>query len=140
VQRGGRCRPPDIPAPKIHSPANAVEPVIPVHESLVAEKLILEDLLRLSKPADRHGGYQLADALTSKFIKKLTKHVKDMGDFLQQSVRVSMDIGYGLYHLDKELRCTKGRLPWTEVNDPDHTECLLEETMKDLRKCPLTAV
>jgi ferritin heavy chain len=48
VQRGGRSKPSEIPAPKTHFQDNPIDPVIPVHEALEYEKELLEDLLRLS--------------------------------------------------------------------------------------------
>ncbi|KAI6815255.1 hypothetical protein KC342_g16033 [Hortaea werneckii] len=137
VQRGGRSAPSDIPAPKVHFPDNPIDPVIPAHEALQAEKALLEDLLRLCKAADQAGDYALEDVIETRFLQKESKHVKDLGDLLQQCVRVSKDVGHGVYHLDKELRSTKGLVPWHVANDPDTTDRLLEETMTDLRETKL---
>lgn len=137
VQRGGRSAPSDIPAPKIHFPDNPIDPVIPVHEALQVEKGLLEDLLRLCKTADEAGDYALEDVIETRFLKKESKHVKDFGDLLQQCVRVSKDVGHGVYHLDKELRSSKGLVPWHAANNPDDTDHLLEDAMKDLKETAL---
>lgn len=135
VQRGGRVIPADITAPFITFPDNPVDPVIPVHESLLVEKAILEDAYLLCNMASRHHDYAMEDAITTRFLRKETKHVKDFGDLLQQSVRVSKQVGHGVYHLDRELRESKGCLPWTLVNNPDHVECILKETAaKELKE------
>lgn len=132
VQRGGCAKLTDIPAPKICWPDDPVDPVQPVHEALRVEKCLLEDLIRLCKVADKHSDYAVADVITTRFLTKETKHVKDLGDLLQQSVRVSKQPGHGLYHLDKEFRESKGKIPWGKANDPDHTDFLLEAAMSDL--------
>ncbi|EON62140.1 hypothetical protein W97_01359 [Coniosporium apollinis CBS 100218] len=132
VQRGGICRPVDIPAPTVAFPDDPVDPVQPVYEALRVEKAILEDAIRLCKLADKHGDYPLDDAIETRFLKKETKHVKDMGDLLQQCVRVSKDVGHGVYHLDKELRWKKGITPWAKENNPDNNDLLLKEAAKDL--------
>ncbi|KAL4892377.1 hypothetical protein BDV59DRAFT_180589, partial [Aspergillus ambiguus] len=56
------------------------------------------------------------------FRKKLisgSKHVKDLGDILQQVVRVSKASGLGIYLLDRELRDTGVRVPWGDASDPE---------------------
>jgi ferritin heavy chain len=65
------------------------------------------------------GDSAVEDAIQAHFLRKETRHVKDMGDLLQQCVRVSKQAGHGLYHLDKELRENGGVVPWGEANDPD---------------------
>jgi ferritin heavy chain len=132
VQRGGHAKPTDIPAPKISFPDSPVDPVVPVYESMQVEKELLEDLLRLCKTADKHGDYALEDQIENRFLKKETKHVKDMADLLQQCVRVSKSIGHGLYHLDRELRESKGIVPWAASNNPDNSDLLLAEAVSDL--------
>ncbi|KAL8925870.1 MAG: hypothetical protein Q9172_002023 [Xanthocarpia lactea] len=134
AERGGRSSPSDIPAPKIEWPDDPVDPIQPVYEALQVEKGLLEDVLRLCKTADEHGDYALEDALETRFLKKETKHVKDMGDLLQQCVRVSKQPGHGLYHLDKELRKTDGLTPWGHSNNPDNSDRLLDEATEDLKK------
>ncbi|KAK5092228.1 hypothetical protein LTR70_001964 [Exophiala xenobiotica] len=137
VQRGGRSKPSDIPAPDIHFPDDPVDPVIPVHAAFQREKELLEDLLRLCKTADEAGDYALEDAIETRFLKKETKHVKDMGDLLQQCVRISKNVGHGLYHLDKELRESKGIVPWAHNNNPDSTDEILSAAMGDLAEAKL---
>ena len=134
VQRGGRSRPSDIPAPNIHFPDDPVDCVIPVHAALQAEKDLLEDLLKLCQQADEYHDSALEDMIEDRFLKKETKHVKDLGDLLQQCVRVSKDVGHGVYHLDKELRSTKGLVPWAGTNHPDYTDQLMAEATKDLKE------
>ncbi|KAF2275416.1 ferritin-like protein [Westerdykella ornata] len=137
VQRGGRSKPSDIPAPDVEWPDDPVDPVQPVYEALQVEKCLLEDLQRLCAVADKHGDYALEDVIETRFLKKETKHVKDMGDLLQQSVRVSKQAGHGLYHLDKELRENKGVTPWGKANNPDNTDYLLQAATADLSNTKL---
>lgn len=137
VQRGGRSNPSDIPAPKISWPDDPVDPVMPVYEALQVEKEILEDCLRLCKAADEQGDYALEDVVETRFLKKETKHIKDLGDLLQQCVRVSKQPGHGLYHLDKELRATDGLTPWAHANNPDNADRLVEEAAADLKQTSL---
>jgi len=134
VQRGGRAQPTDIPAPKISWPDDPVDPIQPVHEALKAEKSLLEDLLRLCKTASKFSDNALEDIIETRFLRKETRHVKDMGDLLQQCVRVSKQPGHGLYHLDKELRINGGVTPWASYNDPDASDKLLQETTENLYK------
>lgn len=138
VQRGGRSGPSDIPAPQISWPDDPVDPIQPVFEAFNVEKGLLEDLLRLCKTADEHDDYALEDMIETRFLKKSTKHVKDMGDLLQQCVRVSKQPGHGLYHLDKELRSTNGVTPWGQANNPENNDYLLEDAASDLKKSPLS--
>ncbi|EON68707.1 hypothetical protein W97_07965 [Coniosporium apollinis CBS 100218] len=137
VQRGGRSKPSDIPAPNVQWPDDPVDPVQPVYEALQVEKELLEDVLRLCKAADEAEDYALEDVLETRFLKKETKHVKDLGDLLQQCVRISKQPGHGLYHLDKELRETKGVVPWSQANNPDNTDLLLQAATKDLSNTAL---
>nr|KAK5449251.1 hypothetical protein LTR18_002340 [Exophiala xenobiotica] len=137
IQRGGRAKPTDIPAPKTHFPDNPVDPVIPIHEALQYEKELLEDLLRLCKTADKHNDYALEDVIETRFLKKETKYVKDMADLLQQCVRVSKDIGHGVYHLDKELRQNNGIVPWGHNNNPDSSDTSLHEATRRLGEAAL---
>ncbi len=117
-------------------PDDPVDPVQPVYEALQVEKNLLEDLIRLCKMADEHEDYALEDMIETRFLKKETKHVKDLGDLLQQCVRVSKQPGHGLYHLDKELRDTEGVTPWGRANNPDNTDYLFESSAADLKKTP----
>lgn len=100
-------------------PDEPVDPVRPVHEALQVEKGLLEDLQRLCVTASKCGDNAVQDAIESHFLRKETRHVKDMADLLQQCVRVSKQPGHGLYHIDKELRVRHGVTPWAEQNDPD---------------------
>jgi ferritin heavy chain len=134
IQRGGVCKPMDIPAPKCFWPDDPVDPVQPVHEALQVEKALLEDLQRLCAMATKAGDFALESAVESRFLCKETRHVKDMGDLLQQCVRVSKQAGHGLYHLDKELRVTNGVTPWGCLNDPNATDKLIKCTMEDMAK------
>ncbi len=127
VQRGGMSMPKSIEAPSIEWPDSPIDPVTPVHEALKAEKALLEDLHKLCAVADEHGDYALEDAIEDRFLKKESKHVKDLGDLLQQVVRVSKTPGHGLYHLDKDLRECKGRVPWGNANVPDYVDDLIAD-------------
>ncbi|KAJ9238777.1 hypothetical protein DTO169E5_4610 [Paecilomyces variotii] len=127
ISRGGRSKPTAIEAPKIEWPDHPVEPVHPVREALSIEKNVLQDLERLCALAQKCNNHSLTDAIQTKFLRKESKHVKDIGDLLQQVVRVSKQPGHGLYHLDKELRCHKGRIPWCLQNDPDCQEPVFAE-------------
>ncbi|KAK4236189.1 ferritin-like superfamily [Achaetomium macrosporum] len=119
AQRGGRSRPTAIEAPSVSWPDDPVDPVRPVYEALQVEKRLLEDLQRLCEKANQCGDGAAEDAIQTHFLRKETRHVKDMGDLLQQCVRVSKQAGHGLYHLDKELRQNNGVVPWGMRNDPD---------------------
>ncbi|KAK4121904.1 ferritin-like protein [Parathielavia appendiculata] len=119
AQRGGRSKPTAIEPPTVGWPDSPVDPVQPVHEALKVEKSLLEDLQRLCEKANKCGDGAAEDAIQSHFLRKETRHVKDMGDLLQQCVRVSKQAGHGLYHLDKELRMSGGVVPWGGRNDPD---------------------
>lgn len=134
LQRGGRCKPTDIEAPKIEFSDNPVEPVGPVREALAVEKRILEDLERLMALANKVGNYSLAAMLDKRFLCKQTRHVKDLADLLQQVVRVSKQPGLGIFHLDRELRCHDGCLPWGKSNDPEMIDCALQSICTTLGK------
>jgi ferritin heavy chain len=123
------------PRPLIHFPDHPVDPVMPVHEALLTEEAILEDLYLLCRVASKHNDYTLEDAIVSRFLRKETKHVKDMGIRLQQCVRVSKQVGQRAYELDRELRACKGLVPWGMANEPDRAECLVGEVVKkDLKE------
>lgn len=111
-----------------------MDPVEPVYEAFLIEKGLLEDLQRLCKTADECGDNALQDLLETRFLSKETRHVKDMGDLLQQCVRVSKQPGLGLYHLDKELRDTQGWTPWGALNDPGASDKHLQRVTEDLYK------
>lgn len=132
VQRGGVSKPTDIPAPQIAWPDSPVDPVGPVSEALNIEKGLLEDLQRLCRTADKCGDNAVQDVIETRFLAKETRHVKDMGDLLQQCVRVSKQTGLGLYHLDKELRETHGVTPWSAFNSPDASDKHLHKVTQDL--------
>ncbi|TXC07109.1 hypothetical protein FocTR4_00003533 [Fusarium oxysporum f. sp. cubense] len=86
-----------------------------------------------SKPK-KAGDNALEDVIESRFLRKETRHVKDMGYLPQQCVRISKQAGHGLYHLDKELRANNGVVPWASFNDPDKSGELLRGVVKDLYK------
>ncbi|KAM0551826.1 hypothetical protein ACHAPJ_008161 [Fusarium lateritium] len=132
VQRGGRAKPSDIPAPSIEWPDDPVDPLEPVHAALQVEKDILEDLLQLCALAEKANDNALEDVIETRFLRKETRHVKDLGDLLQQCVRISKQAGHGLYHLDKELRINNGVVPWASFNDPDKSDELLSKAVAEL--------
>ncbi|KAL1848101.1 hypothetical protein Plec18167_009660 [Paecilomyces lecythidis] len=132
ISRGGRSKPTAIEAPKIEWPDNPIEPVHPVREALQVEKRLLQDLERLCALAEKCNNHSLTDAIQTQFLRKESKHVKDLGDLLQQVVRVSKQTGHGIYHLDKELRSHKGRIPWGLQNDPDCQEPVIAEITESL--------
>ncbi|KAJ9488131.1 hypothetical protein VN97_g5159 [Penicillium thymicola] len=117
VSRGGRSKPTAIEATKFEWPDNPIEPVGPCKEALLVEKNLLEDLQRLCSLADKAGDIALTDAIQSRFIRKETRHVKNLADLLRQVVRASKQPGVGLYHLDRELRESDGFIPWNRAND-----------------------
>ncbi|KAL4983854.1 ferritin-like superfamily [Aspergillus falconensis] len=127
VSRGGRCKPSAIEPTKIDWPDSPIEPVGPCREAFLVEKRLLEDLERLASLADKCGDSSLQDAIESRFLRKEVKHVKDLGDLLQQVVRVSKQPGLGLYLLDKELRAHGGSIPWGSMNNPDKLDDSLRE-------------
>lgn len=134
LQRGGRCKPTNIEAPKIEFPDHPVEPVGPVREALAVEKRILEDLERLMGLASKVGNYSLAAMLENRFLCKQSRHVKDLADLLQQTVRVSKQPGHGLFHLDRELRRCDGCMPWGKCNDPEMIDHALKSICTTLGK------
>jgi ferritin heavy chain len=114
---------------------------MPVHEAPLIEKAIPEDLYLLCRVASKHKDDALEDAIVSRFLHKEAKHakhakhVKGMGDLLQQCVRVSKQVGHGIYDLGRGLRQCKGLVPWEMANEPDHAECLVGEVVnKDLKE------
>ena len=108
-------------------PDEPIEPISPVRAALETEKRLLEDLHKLCAAADKNGDYALEDAIEDRFLKKETKHVKDLGDLLQQVLRVSKQAGHGLYHLDRELRETNGRIPWGHANVPNSVDAIIAD-------------
>lgn len=91
------------------------------------EKRLLEDLERLAALANKCGDSSLQDAIETRFLRKEVKHVKDLGDLLQQVVRVSKQPGLGIYLLDKELRAHGGSIPWANMNNPDKHDNVVRE-------------
>lgn len=132
IQRGGRCKPTSLEVPACEFPDNPVEPIKPLSKAVETERKILDDLERLMHLADKAGCYSLCTALDKRFLGKQTHHVKDMADLLQQTVRVSKNAGQGIFHLDRELRRTKGNLPWGKVNDPDSVALAIENICSQL--------
>jgi ferritin heavy chain len=127
IQRGGVAKPGDIPAPTISWPDNPIDPVRPLQEALHVERSILEDAQRLCDVADKYKDYALQEIIESRFLQKETKHVKDMGDLLKEAARISKVPGHGLYHLDKDLRVSCGKLPWGHYNNPESAELVLKD-------------
>ncbi|ODM15960.1 hypothetical protein SI65_08801 [Aspergillus cristatus] len=119
IARGGRCKPTAIEATQVEWPDNPIEPLGPCMEAFRVQKKLIDDIMRLIALADKCEDASLSDALQTRFLRKHTRQVKNMGDLLQQTARVSKQPGVGLYHLDKELRSHKGIIPWTSTNDPD---------------------
>lgn len=117
VSRGGRSKPTAIEATTFEWPDNPIEPVGPCKAALFVKKNLLEDLERLCSLADESGDMALTDAIQSKFMRKETRHVKNVADLVQQVVRASKQPGFGLYLLDRELRHTDGIVPWDSAND-----------------------
>ena len=134
VQRGGGSKPTDIPGPKFTWPESPVDPVGPVYEAVQVEKGLLEDLHRLCRTADKCGDNSLQDVLETRFLSKETRHVKDMGDLLQQCVRVSKQPGLGLSLLDRELRDSGGETPWGPANEPNASDKQLQKVTEHLYK------
>lgn len=119
VTRGGRSKPTAIEPPNIEWPDRPVEPLGPCMEAFKVQKKLLDDLTRLCKLAQKSEDASLLDAMQTRFLRKHAKQVKNLGDLLQQTARVSKQPGMGLYLLDHELRCNKGTIPWMVANDPD---------------------
>lgn len=114
-----------------------MEPVKPVLEAVNTEKRLLEDLERLCCLGTRCGNNSLADMIETRFLRKESKHVKDLCDLLQQVVRVSKAPGHGLFHLDAELRRHDGCLPWAKSNDPNNIDLSLSEVAMNVEQCHL---
>lgn len=119
VTRGGRSKPTNIEAPTMEWPDNPVEPLGPCMEAFKVQKKLLDDLGRLCALAMKCEDSSLLDAIQTRFLRKHAKQVKNLGDLLQQTARVSKQPGVGLYLLDQELRCARGTVPWMVTNDPD---------------------
>ncbi|KAL1953373.1 hypothetical protein VTO42DRAFT_2944 [Malbranchea cinnamomea] len=134
VQRGGRSKPTDLAAPKIEWPDSPVEPVAPVREAFKVQKELLEDLERLATLSGKVGNNALKQEIESRYLHRKTRHVKEMGDLLQQTVRVSKQPGHGLFHLDQELRQHEGKIPWGHWNDPENLEKTIEDVTVALRR------
>jgi len=132
IKRGGRVKPLAIPAPAIEWAEDPIDPIQPVHEALKIEKALFEDCQRLCVLASKDRDVTTEAAISHRFLCKEMKHVKDLGDLLQQTVRVSKATGHSLYHLDKELRENNGLLPWGSLNHPDNEDCIIKETAEDL--------
>ncbi|KAL4919250.1 ferritin-like superfamily [Aspergillus aurantiobrunneus] len=133
VSRGGRSKPSAIEPTQIEWPDSPVEPVGPCKEAFHVEKRLLEDLERLAALANKCGDSSLQDAIETRFLRKEVKHVKDLGDLLQQVVRVSKQPGLGIYLLDKELRAQGGLIPWGNMNDPDKHDDVVREVTASIR-------
>ncbi|KAJ3072305.1 hypothetical protein HK102_006268 [Quaeritorhiza haematococci] len=103
----------DIPAPDIGWSDKVNDPLEPLQYALQIEKCILEDLHSLYDLADKSNDYALQAIIDDRFLKKKTKNVKIYGDLVKNAARVSKVPGHGLYHMDKELRSNKGRVPWS---------------------------
>jgi len=127
IQRGGVAKPSDIPAPSVCWPDNPIDPIRPLQDALHIEKSILEDAQRLCVVADKHKDYALQDIIECRFLQKETKHVKDMGDLLREAARISKVPGHGLYHLDRDLRISMGKVPWGIHNNPESSDMLLKD-------------
>lgn len=68
------------------------------------------------------------------FCTKRQKHVKDLGDLLQQVVHVSKQPGLEIYLLDLELRHYNGSVPWGNANEPDREEHAIEKVEKKIEE------
>ena len=119
ITRGGRSTPTDIEAPKFEWPDSPIEPVKPCREAMKFQRQLFDDLQRLCTLAEKHQDTALVTALENRFLRKHAKHLKSLGDLLEQVARVSKQYGLGLYILDKELRYCNGCIPWQSLNDPD---------------------
>ncbi|OKL59610.1 hypothetical protein UA08_05210 [Talaromyces atroroseus] len=139
IQRGGRCKPTNIEAPSCEFPDNPVEPVMPISKAVGIERKLLEDLERLMALASKTGNFSLCAVLDKRYLYKQTRHVKDMADLLQQTVRVSKHPGHGIFHLDRELRINQGTLPWGNANDPDAIDTALQAVCTQLGKSDVSS-
>ncbi|KMK56800.1 Soma ferritin [Aspergillus fumigatus Z5] len=122
IIRGGRCKPTNIEAPKYEWPDSPVEPVGPCREAFNVQRNLFVDLEKLCTLAEKCRDTAIVNAIESRFLRKHAKHLKNLGDLLQQVTRVSKQPGLGLYHLDAELRHNNGCIPWMSMNDPDTIE------------------
>lgn len=59
------------------------------------EREILEDTNRLCEVAGKARDYALQETVARRFLEKETKHVKNMGDMLQEVARVAKVPGHG---------------------------------------------
>lgn len=59
------------------------------------EREILEDVQRLYGIADKSRDYALQETISHRFLNKETKHIKDLGDMIQQVARVAKVPGHG---------------------------------------------
>lgn len=116
VQRGGRSRSTDLVTRKIEWPDSPVESAEPVREDLQIQKELLENLERLAALAGKIGNNALEQEIGSRYLHRKSKQVKDMGDFLQQTVKVTKQSGHGMFHVDEELRRHNGEIPWGRLN------------------------
>ncbi|EAW13586.1 uncharacterized protein ACLA_043040 [Aspergillus clavatus NRRL 1] len=131
ITRGGRSKPTDIQAPKIEWPDTPVDPVTPCREVFMVQKKLFEDLERLCSLAEKSQDTALVTAIESRFLRKHTQQLKNLGDLLQQVARVSKQPGLGLYLIDAELRHHNGCIPWMTLNNPDtHDEGIRVVTKK----------
>jgi ferritin heavy chain len=130
IIRGGRCKPTNIEAPKYEWPDSPVEPVGPCREAFNVQRKLFVDLEKLCTLAEKCQDTAIVNAIESRFLRKHAKHLKNMGDLLQQVTRVSKQPGLGLYHLDAELRHNNGCIPWMSMNDPD----IIEEGIRAVSK------
>lgn len=119
------------------------------------EREILEDVQRLYGIADKAHDYALQETISRRFLEKETKHVKDMGDMLQEVARVAKVPGHGklnlfaicelcmvggmitliylgLYHIDKELRMKLGKTPFSMGNKPQAGDYLLRDVAQGM--------
>lgn len=61
------------------------------------EREILEDCHRLCGVADKTHDYSLQDTIQRRFLEKETRHVKDLGDMIQEVARVAKVPGHGKF-------------------------------------------
>lgn len=59
------------------------------------EREVLEDTNRLCHVAEKAHDYALQETVSRRFLEKETKHVKNMGDMLQEAARVGKVPGHG---------------------------------------------
>lgn len=116
-------------------PDSPVEPVGPVREAMTIQRKLFDDIQRLCTLAEKHQDTALVTALETRYLRKHAKHLKSLGDLLQQVARASKQQGLGIYILDKELRQSNGCIPWQCLNDPDtHLEedvCVLTNKISE---------